>query len=79
MAKIIPTTAKDEHGQDRILYVAEADSGDIIGTGDTADAAALKAYQQLTACADVAARRGMPTRYVRALRAEAEMFKPAGV
>lgn len=79
MAKIYPTTAKDAAGHDRILYLAEADSGDVVGTGDTMDQAAMEAYQRLSGCADVAARRGLPARYVRKLRAEAEMFKPAGV
>lgn len=76
MASIYPTKAQDEHGTDRTLWIAEADSGDIVGTGNTMEDAAREAYHRLSGCADVAARRGLPARYVRRLREEAERFRP---
>lgn len=77
MASIYPTTATDPEGRERVLWIAEADSGDILGTGESLEAAAVAAYQKLLGCIDVARRRGMPSRYINRLQAEAETFRPA--
>lgn len=78
MAEIIPTYVMDaELGEERILWLAIADSGETLGTGDTLEDAAWEAHHKLLACADLAERRGLPSRYIRRLRAEADMFRPA--
>ena len=75
MPDLRPVQALDETtGQERIFWVAES-KGMVIGTGDTMEEAAIAAHERLLACADIAARNGLPARYVRRLRNEADVFK----
>lgn len=76
MARIYSVKAPDPiTGLDRVFWCAES-AGTVIASGDTADEAAQAAYDKLIGCADIARANHLPTRYVRRLVDEANVFRP---
>lgn len=51
-------------------------TGAELATGPTLERAAQRGADQLVRCAEIAARRGLPNRYVRRLHAEADELRP---
>ena len=66
---------QDATGAEHVEWVVES-QGMVIGTGQTADAAAYAAYLSLMQFAELAQRHQLPNRFVNRILADAAAIKP---